>query len=89
MSFTIEANIPVPARIIGARSSKYPFESMQIGDSFFIPVNPENPKDNINRTARRAASAVNMARKALPNIKLVTRRGTANGVEGYRVWRIA
>lgn len=89
MSFTIEANIPVPARVIGTRSSKYPFENMQMGDSFFIAVNAANPEDNINRTARRAASAVNMARRALPDFKFVTRRATVNGVEGYRVWRIA
>lgn len=32
----IEKNVPIPERAVGPKT-KYPFASMQIGDSFFIP----------------------------------------------------
>lgn len=34
----IEKNIPVPARVTGKRS-KYPWQQMEIGDSFFTESN--------------------------------------------------
>lgn len=34
--FTIEKDIPVPKMTSVGRKMKYPFESMQVGDSFFV-----------------------------------------------------
>ena len=33
----IEKGVPIPPRDRGHRSSKYPWATMEIGDSFFVP----------------------------------------------------
>lgn len=67
--FKIEKNVPLPTGPHG--NTKYPFASMQVGDSFFA--------DGLPNSARVAAYSA--ARRH--GITLVTKReGT-----GYRIWR--
>lgn len=45
MSFKIEKGIPVPKTTRGsARTSAYPFDSMEVGDSFFIAASEKHPE---------------------------------------------
>lgn len=45
-AFKIFTGIPIPAakRVIGVRSSTYPFDDMAVGQSFFYPATADNPK---------------------------------------------
>ena len=79
--FKIEKNIERPKWSHG-RSRKYPFSQMQVGDSFFVPVDDDNGKQKIGASVRNAALAA-------------VKRGASKGrfssrqVEGgVRVWRI-
>ena len=73
--FKIEKNVPVPANYEHAvRGSKYPFQSMEVGDSAFFP--------EIHIVTVGAS-----ARKLKP--KVFTHRSVIeNGVKGTRSWRI-
>ena len=59
MSFEIEKGIPVPKTTRGgARTSAYPFESLEVGDSFFIPASEKHPEP-----AKSLASTISGATK--------------------------
>jgi len=34
--FTIEKGVPVPKQVGAGRKNKYPFDAMEVGDSFFV-----------------------------------------------------
>lgn len=72
--FEIETSVPVPTK---ARRI-YPFGSMNVGDSFFVP---EGSVSIIGSAARQWA-----ARQA-PDVEFRCRTLTANGVKGVRCWR--
>lgn len=71
--FEIEKDKPIPPR------RKYPFEDMEVGDSFFAP------RDDFPH-AGDAARVYAHHRKG--KVKFRTRNVTENGVNGTRVWRI-
>lgn len=73
--FQIEKGIEIPA-LTRNTEAKYPFKSMEIGDSFFVPCTDENAKKVRNSISSSARSA---------KVKHVTR--IAEG--GLRVWRVA
>lgn len=62
------------------RASKYPFKTMEVGDSFFVPV-----------TVAKAASIANGGKKALKAVgaKFSIRSVVENEVSGTRIWRVA
>ena len=64
----IDKNIPLPPH-----KSKYPFRSMEVGDSFFS-------------TASR--SSIGSSASKLKGIKFSTRTVNEDGVRGTRVWRV-
>ena len=71
--FTIEKGIPVPKMTGAGRKTKYPFESMQVGDSFFV-------KDGTVKTLSRSCGIYG---------KRLNRKFTSRTVEGgARVWRV-
>jgi hypothetical protein len=74
-AFTIESEVPVPAPAIGARGrpSKYPWQNMQPGNSFFVP----------NGTPKSMYHLANRASKQYGH-KYTVR--TMDG--GVRVWRV-
>lgn len=78
--YKIEKNIPIanpkPER-------KYPFNEMEIGDSFLIKATDSKMK-SIRKIRNRISSACNIFTKNNPKIKFVTRREN----DGIRCWRI-
>jgi hypothetical protein len=77
MTFVIEKNIPVTS---GKMLAKYPFNDLEIGDSFLIPSSDDDVRDR-----RRASAAVQRQTHVIKRGKYVTRR-----VEGgIRIWRKA
>lgn len=68
----IDKGVPVPAPY----NAKYPWKSLKINDSFFIPQ-AQRTQSNLHAAALQS------------KIKVKTRTVTENGVKGVRVWRIA
>jgi hypothetical protein len=75
MDIKIETNIPMPAKLGSGREAKYPWATMNVGDSFFAPG------------AKGASMAGNIAtaKKRYPGTAYTYR--TVDG--GVRVWRTA
>lgn len=74
--FEIEKNIPIPGY-----HCKYPFEKMEIGDSFFV----KEASDSYRRKVRNAA---NMFGKK-NGCKFKTRSmKNKDGIDGIRIWRV-
>jgi len=76
MSIKIEKGIPYVAGKRG-RKSEYPWEEMEVGDSFFAP-GLKSPHSQALRASQRYAPAVF---KTAPSV--------VDGVKGARVWRLA
>ncbi len=76
MSYAIEKDVPLPARKI-ARRSPYPFQEMEIGDSFLVPLEKDKSPSAIY-------ASISNAKKRF-NINLTSARTEA----GIRIWRIA
>ena len=87
-AYTFETGIAIPAPRRGGRGSAvYGFEQMDVGVSFYIPSDNDNPNP-----AKRIASTVSSASKRLDPKKFVVRSvdETAQGRgKGARVWRTA
>jgi hypothetical protein len=72
MDIKVEKGIPIPEKF---RHAEYPFETMEVGDSFLVPGKVED-------SARTQSGLSARARKLVPK-KFVT-----SAVEGgVRVWR--
>lgn len=77
MAFTVESGIPVPARKGGrAGGSKYPFATMEIGQSFLV-----DSETKIG-TIRSAVGAFTKTHKGY-------RFAIRQTDDGVRVWRVA
>lgn len=72
--FTIEKSIPIPAT--RKPNEVYPFQELEVGDSFFVPFTVSNPG-----SVRACASAY--AKRH--SVKLVCKKVE----DGMRVWRTA
>lgn len=74
--FKVEKGIPIPKP---EWKDEFPFSAMEIGDSFFVPVEPgrirENERSRISAHARRFFNGV----------RHVTIRTQSDGL---RVWRV-
>lgn len=75
--YTIDTKIPAPGNSGRGRAPKYPFKTMKVGHSFFVP-NTDNPKSAVvcacydqRKSTRKYQSAAD----------------TVNGVAGTRIWR--
>lgn len=77
--FQIEKNIPMP-EVYEGRSSRYPFETMEVGDSFYVPVREGG--DTLTRLRNRLNQARTNAHKKF-NINTITKAD----MNGIRVWR--
>lgn len=85
--FQIETGIAVPEiKRGGPGATKYPFDKMQAGDSFFVGVSEAMPNPS-----KTLASTVNSANKrykdATPKRKFAIRQDEKAGVKGARIWR--
>jgi hypothetical protein len=68
----IDVGVPIPA---SRTSRKYPFDEMNVGDSFFL---------EIGSSVQTLAGSAN--RTHAPK-KFAQRRVTEAGVDGFRIWR--
>lgn len=87
--FVVRSNVPVPVNTRAASASKYPLDSLEVGQSFFIP----GAKKSVQVTLSKGAKT--------RNIKITTRQtvdfeafdeqgnGIGEKVPGLGVWRIA
>lgn len=71
----IESNVPCPLDHRNAR--RYPWDQMEIGDSFFLP-----------HATPQSIACVGRSWGKRRNVKFSVRAVVENGVEGTRVWRI-
>lgn len=93
LMFEIEASIPIPKIIKEPkpkRQLKYPFDQMEIGDSFFVPF-PKDCSDQKAETRRirtNVSSAFNtyMRKIKKTSTHLTFRVLEKDGVMGVRVW---
>jgi hypothetical protein len=70
----IETDIPIPENIRG-RKTKYRFQDMEIGNSFFMPGG-----------SSMQVSILTCAKRHLPK-KFITAKTTVGARKGYRCWR--
>ena len=74
----IQKNKKVPNPHLGG-APKYPWKAMEVGDSFFVPV---EEGDDIDRLQRAIIASSRFA------CKRITRRVVEKGVLGLRVWKV-
>lgn len=76
MEYKIENDVPIPEKARTGRGRKYPWESMNVGDSIAFEAAAEY---------ERARSASNAYARNHKGVKF-TARQTLNG--NYRIWRV-
>ena len=81
IEITIDKDVPM-RRDKKRSGSKYPFEKMDIGDSFAIPIESSDPTD----VQRRLSSAARRMKSQGKNFS--TRTLTEGGVRVVRIWRV-
>lgn len=83
--YQISGDVPIPKVIRGGRNgSKYPFDQLGVGQSFFVP----DSEGGKHGAARTMGSAVSVANKHAGEKRFVVRAVTENGTSGARVWRV-
>ena len=86
--YKVESGIPLKERVYGRHAVKYPFENMNIGDSFFMEV--ETNEHRVLRTTAQASvhGRLREYKKSgrVPESFKIATRFVDNGV---RVWRTA
>lgn len=78
MDYKIEKGILIPPHYHGGAKQKYPFDKMQLGDSFLVLCEKEKAKDV-------SATLKGSSRRMYPMI-FTTRYMSGDG--GVRIWRI-
>lgn len=99
-AFKIEDAVPIPAPIGRGRSgSKYPFDALEVGQSFFVPDSAEQPDaaaslaSTVSGATQRyatdhATETKTVKGKTVPK-KVYSRKFALRKVEGgARVWRV-
>lgn len=74
MTFIIDKGIPLPEKHV---RWKYPFDQMEVGDSFFV----------VNKDTTQMSALCKRAGKRLER-RFVTAKVEQNGESGCRVWRM-
>jgi len=74
MSFVIEKDVPLPEKNV---RWKYPFDQMDLGDSFFV----------VNKDTTQMSALCKRAGKRLGG-RFVTAKSEKDGQSGVRVWRM-
>lgn len=87
-SFAVESGVPIPEAKRGGgggrkgpRGSKYPFATMENGQSFFVPATEDMPNP-----AKTLASTASTAKKAFGTVtgtREITRKGETKTVDAY------
>lgn len=74
MAYEVETGVPLPDKHV---RWKYPFEQLEVGDSFFVPN-----KDTTQMSALCKRAALRLGRR------FVTAKFDKDGQSGVRVWRM-
>ena len=84
MTYAIDKNLPMPKKIfLESESAKYPFASMEVGDSFFVPHKPDID-------ARKALTHMTSAQYSWRKTRGSNFKFRCRTVEGgLRCWRVA
>lgn len=83
--YPIESGVPIPPiyrRAVRGNARIYPFETMEVGDSFFVPGTPEEPGTWVQN---RVNASANYWLKRYARTRRFLTRQLADGV---RCWRI-
>ena len=83
MDIKVEKNVPLPARR-GSKNHKYPWEEMEIGDSFSVPIDGRGPQ-MVAASVGRAAQVAKIKYQHRYSVLTVEE----NGAKIIRVWRVA
>jgi hypothetical protein len=86
LKFQVESAIPVPTR---AADNPYPFDTMDIGDSFLIPYEAENATEralNWNRSQGNVQNSFRLWRLGDPKKRAKLILTTRSTDEGLRCW---
>lgn len=83
LGLKVEKDVPLPPSDIGKK--KYPWQKMNIGDSFFIAV---ADGDEITRVRGLLNGGLQFRRRRYGE-RHATRSVVENGIRGVRVWRTA
>ena len=82
--FKIDQNIPIHGRTKRHKPYTYPFQHMNVGDSFYVPH--KGPEDEFEKTRGKINSeARRFVRESEDEPKFQTRLVK----QGYRCWRVA
>lgn len=88
-NFKIAANVPIPEAQRFGKTAVYPFDALQVGQSFFVAASEKRPNP-----AKSVASTVNSANKRLAPRNFAVRRVDDGapwgfpGQHGAGVWRL-
>lgn len=80
--FTLEKNVPIPAALRAGRKSKYPWASMEVGDSFFVPGGKESTMSSARLVAQRRHEGCKFEVREVQELD-----EDGGAVTGLRVWR--
>ena len=78
--FQIESGVEIPPQSQPLRKTKYPFNRLNVGDSFVFPVATDEDREAVQNRLQSAAANWGRSR----GMRFVTRRMT----QGIRVWRV-
>lgn len=82
--FEIEDDVPMPADADRSYAiwRKYPWEKLQLNQSFFVAIEFKRPRDIANKASRAVAAHLNEERE------FRGARDEKNGKRGVRFWRV-
>ena len=86
---TIEEGIEPPPNV-PRRVTKYPFDVLEVNQSFFIPVDEVEgvPYEKVRSARQSVLHSCGVRSTQRTGFKFITRRWEQDGVRGIRVWRI-
>ena len=88
MPYAIEQNVPLPPP---RNNSSYPFDQLDVGESFLVECDTNNPNGKrIDRNVRSNATSANnrLAPKKFTCRRVVEGDTPEEEVVGTRVWRV-
>lgn len=88
----IEKGVPKPPLGGGhmrGRRAFYPFQEMEVDDSFFLPCFPGKTAQKTSNIVTSAATSWRKRKGNNPRFKIRIEQRVENGVAGVRLWRLA
>ena len=87
--YKIDSGVPIPADF-RQTGLKYPFDEMNVGDSFYI--SPRSEEETVKQLSNRIAQARQAYQKRMgkrrEEVRFTQRMWTEDEVAGYRIWRV-